>query len=285
MEVSVAKSFALLYLGDNVRFSTEFSRAREDVLVSDWTTAKSAIECLQRSTEIPKGEWVNGGPRVDAILIDQSIPENEVQEFRDYLNKTFDPGGVIPLIFLGKDMTKDEKIQALNHGYDDVFIHPVSFDQVTERIDFLKSLKSNLRKQQIFANYKEDFKPYKIGFFKRTFDILLASTVLLCAAPFLLLVILAIRLESRGKVYYISKRVGTGYKIFNFLKLRSMYPDADQRLKEFQHLNQYAHETTTDEVIADVIDSFSEDSGATKLVSDDDLIDEHLHNKKKKTNQ
>ena len=29
-------------------------------------------------------------------------------------------------------------------------------------------------------------------------------------------------------------------KLLNFYKLRSMFPDADQRLKEFLHLNQYA---------------------------------------------
>ena len=39
---------------------------------------------------------------------------------------------------------------------------------------------------------------------------------------------------------YSSKRVGTGYKIFNFLKFRSMYPDADQRMEELMKTNQYA---------------------------------------------
>ena len=108
--------------------------------------------------------------------------------------------------------------------------------------NFLKQLEVQSGRSKDFWTANADVKEYKIGFFKRSFDILVASTVLLLASPFLLLVILAIRLESKGKVYYISKRVGTGYKIFNFLKLRSMYPDADKRLKEFQHLNQYDHD-------------------------------------------
>ncbi len=46
-------------------------------------------------------------------------------------------------------------------------------------------------------------------------------------------------IESKGKVIYKSQRVGSNYRIFNFLKFRSMYTDADKRLKELNALNQY----------------------------------------------
>ncbi|MEM6265816.1 MAG: sugar transferase, partial [Bacteroidota bacterium] len=146
---------------------------------------------------------------------------------------------------------------------------------------FLKELKVNLKKEKI-ATSKEDIKEYRIGFWKRSFDILVAGTVLLLASPFLLLVILAIRLESKGKVYYISKRVGTGYKIFDFYKLRSMYPDADKRLKEFQHLNQYVHDDEDDneQVLSDPI-SENNISG-TMLIGDDTEVAEVQHNLKKR---
>jgi lipopolysaccharide/colanic/teichoic acid biosynthesis glycosyltransferase len=51
-------------------------------------------------------------------------------------------------------------------------------------------------------------------------------------------------MESKGKVYYISKRVGTGYRVFDFYKFRSMYTGADARLKDFKHLNQYETQKT-----------------------------------------
>ncbi len=38
--------------------------------------------------------------------------------------------------------------------------------------------------------------------------------------------------------------MGTGYQIFDFYKLRSMYSDADKRLKEYLHLNQYTDESS-----------------------------------------
>ncbi|MCK9451185.1 MAG: sugar transferase [Bacteroidales bacterium] len=58
-------------------------------------------------------------------------------------------------------------------------------------------------------------------------------------SPILILVAAAIWLESKGKVFYTSKRVGTGYKIFDFYKLRSMRIGADAALKDLKHLNQY----------------------------------------------
>jgi lipopolysaccharide/colanic/teichoic acid biosynthesis glycosyltransferase len=40
-------------------------------------------------------------------------------------------------------------------------------------------------------------------------------------------------------VFYISKRAGKGYHIFNFFKFRTMVVDADKNVQELSHLNQY----------------------------------------------
>jgi lipopolysaccharide/colanic/teichoic acid biosynthesis glycosyltransferase len=79
----------------------------------------------------------------------------------------------------------------------------------------------------------------KIGFGKRTFDILFASLALLLLSPVLLIVYVLIRLESKGPAFYYSPRVGAGYRVFKFYKFRSMYSDADKTLKDLAHLNQY----------------------------------------------
>jgi lipopolysaccharide/colanic/teichoic acid biosynthesis glycosyltransferase len=51
---------------------------------------------------------------------------------------------------------------------------------------------------------------------------------------------LAIRLESKGKVYYTAKRVGR--KTFDFYKLRSMKEGSDKLLKELAaKKNQYSN--------------------------------------------
>ena len=74
---------------------------------------------------------------------------------------------------------------------------------------------------------------------KRAFDLLVSFTALLFLAPLFLLIAAAIRMESPGPVFYISKRAGKGYRIFNFYKFRTMFHGADKCRNEYAHLNQY----------------------------------------------
>ncbi|MDT0605794.1 sugar transferase [Croceitalea rosinachiae] len=278
MEVLTQKKTQILYIGNNKRLAEEFHRDSDLVEVYTAETISQALKWLHNQGEFSKGKWHGIAEGMDAFLCEQNIDPRDLVEFKAYVENTFDPAQKVPFLLLGSEMNKKEKKSAIENGFDDFFVHPVNFDQLLERVNFLKELKSNLRKQQIQTK-SEQVKKYKAGFWKRSFDILLAGSVLLVAAPFLLLVILAIRLESKGKVYYISKRVGTGYRIFNFLKLRSMYPDADKRLKEFEHLNQYVHSEESKE---EVVESSSAESTGTVLISDDSEVDEVLHNQKRK---
>ena len=146
---------------------------------------------------------------------------------------------------------------------------------MVNRVLFLKEL-SNQKSAKITASSAAV--TYRPRFFKRLFDIVLASLILLFISPLLLMTVIAIRLESKGKVYYISKRVGSGYKIFNFYKLRSMYPDADQRLKEFLHLNQYAENEAETENFSTSKNTQSFTQDEVMLFGDDEQISERVYN-------
>lgn len=93
---------------------------------------------------------------------------------------------------------------------------------------------------------------------KRALDIALAGTALLILSPILLAVAAAIRLESPGPVLYASKRVGSRYRVFKVYKFRSMYQDADQRLKDLMHLNQYTAQEEGDQVVPRSLDTCAE---------------------------
>ena len=279
MEVITQQQTSILYIGANQRFAEEFHRLAENVSVSVAENVVSALKWLHNNTDFENNKWVNVHKVADAILCENLNSEEDLKLLKSYIEKTFDPSKKIPFVLLGTQGSREDKLMALENGFDDFFNHPISFDTILERIGFLKELKSNLRKQEIATSITQTQK-YKIGFWKRSFDILLSGGVLLLASPFLLLVILAIRLESKGKVYYISKRVGTGYRIFNFLKLRSMYPDADKRLKEFEHLNQYVHDDeASQESDTNTQQPFEK---GTVLIGDDTEVDENFHNQKKK---
>ena len=83
---------------------------------------------------------------------------------------------------------------------------------------------------------------FKIPVWKRLFDIFFSALGIIILSPIFILTAIAIRLESKGPVIFKSKRVGTNYTIFDFLKFRSMYVDAESRLKEIakEEGNQYA---------------------------------------------
>jgi exopolysaccharide biosynthesis polyprenyl glycosylphosphotransferase len=75
-------------------------------------------------------------------------------------------------------------------------------------------------------------------FQKRLFDFCFALAALIGTSPLLLLVAIAIKLNSRGPVFYSAERIGLNGKPFNMLKFRSMVADADQLLPDLSELNE-----------------------------------------------
>lgn len=67
---------------------------------------------------------------------------------------------------------------------------------------------------------------------KRMFDIAFSFTALLALMPLFFLIALAIRFTSKGKSVYSHERVGRGGKPFRCYKFRTMFADADARLKD-----------------------------------------------------
>ncbi|MFI1773810.1 sugar transferase [Thalassobellus citreus] len=64
---------------------------------------------------------------------------------------------------------------------------------------------------------------------KRSFDIVFSIITLLLLFPFLLLIALLIKLDSKGPVLFIQGRVGKHNKDFNILKFRTMYMQSQNK--------------------------------------------------------
>jgi exopolysaccharide biosynthesis polyprenyl glycosylphosphotransferase len=73
---------------------------------------------------------------------------------------------------------------------------------------------------------------------KRVFDLVLASTILFLTAPILMGAMIAIKVESRGPIFFKQIRVGRLGETFRLVKLRTMVPDAEERKAELAHLNE-----------------------------------------------
>jgi exopolysaccharide biosynthesis polyprenyl glycosylphosphotransferase len=73
---------------------------------------------------------------------------------------------------------------------------------------------------------------------KRTFDLVVTSTGALLLSPVFLLIALAVKLTSRGPVFFKQERVGYHGRPFKILKFRTMVADAEERLEDLMHMNE-----------------------------------------------
>jgi sugar transferase (PEP-CTERM system associated) len=65
------------------------------------------------------------------------------------------------------------------------------------------------------------------SFAKRLFDLLASAILILVSAPVILITAIAIKMESRGPVFYRQVRIGLYQQPFEMIKLRSMRQDAE----------------------------------------------------------
>jgi len=73
---------------------------------------------------------------------------------------------------------------------------------------------------------------------KRTLDFVLAGLALLVLAPVMLIIAVAIRMDSKGPILYRAQRVGRKGRTFVCFKFRTMVMDADKMQEELEHMNE-----------------------------------------------
>ena len=73
---------------------------------------------------------------------------------------------------------------------------------------------------------------------KRMMDLAVSIICLLISAPLFALAAIAIKLDSRGPVFFVQERVGFSKRRFRMIKFRTMTSDAEERMKDIEHLNE-----------------------------------------------
>jgi lipopolysaccharide/colanic/teichoic acid biosynthesis glycosyltransferase len=149
----------------------------------------------------------------------------------------------IPFIIDGEMMSAEDHQLCVRNNLADDILSLGTCDEVTlgRKIRFFQKIKlkaPELEKQEQVADSGQT-QPSLYNFLKRGFDMMVALAALILLAPLFLLIAVIVRLESKGPVFYISKRAGKGYRIFNFYKFRTMFNGAENHMEELAHLNQY----------------------------------------------
>lgn len=86
------------------------------------------------------------------------------------------------------------------------------------------------RRENMREVYANKSKAYKIT--KRVFDCVLSTVALVVLSPIFLVTALCIKLEDGGPVFFVQPRAGKDLKHFKMYKFRSMYVNADAKLKD-----------------------------------------------------
>jgi exopolysaccharide biosynthesis polyprenyl glycosylphosphotransferase len=73
---------------------------------------------------------------------------------------------------------------------------------------------------------------------KRSFDLVISVVLIVVALPLWVVIALAIKLDSRGPVFYIDRRVGVGERDFGMLKFRTMIANAAVQQPRLERANE-----------------------------------------------
>lgn len=229
--MSENKKYSLLYIGRDNNFIQFLNENSDKFTFYLKENPLFANEFLNNNKDIA----------IDVIICETNLPGNNGIEVYKMLSKKLFYKNTPFILVNDKEFTPDTIKYALENGISDYFVKPINANDFLIRIEYLILFKKthHIKKQSKKIKYKKT--KYKIPTTKRIFDIVFSGLALLILSPILLLTALIIWIDSgfKGNVFYKSKRVGTGYKIFNFYKFRSMKIGADKELKDLKTLNQY----------------------------------------------
>lgn len=271
----------VIYIGKNEQLTAYFSRELEKVLSKAPFFFENHVQAVQWLTLHPEEKFT-------IIFFERDELDTDIETVQ-YLQRNFP---YLYILLVTGELNPDERLQYIRSGVIDTCPLTAQSEALRKFFDFIGKYQPDLkRNRKSGRDEKILVTSYKIPVTKRIFDIAVSLFALIILLPLLIIISAAIWMENKGPVLYKSKRVGSNYHIFDFWKFRSMFIDADKRLKEMEKLNQYATESSEAEQpehIFEMTDSdFSGQLDQTFLVDDDVIIPEKEYiskNRKKKGN-
>lgn len=241
VERSVNSKKCLLYIGNEMLFE-RYNKAElgYDVIFAEDIYAA-------------RNELLNGRFKKqvlpEAIICDLEMEEHLIRHFAGFVAAT-ERLNCIPFIVIGKekhfvDNGNFESILAI----DDIVCYETNATDLHHKIKLLSKYKCYAKKQQSSALVITEKNSFALqSKLSRLVDIVATSIFLTLFSPLFLIIAIAIKIDSRGPVFYISPRAGKGYRIFKFIKFRTMVVDADKKIDQIKELNQYKSEDKTGSV-------------------------------------
>lgn len=241
----------LLYIGKKKEFLSKFGKIEGVQMIY----AKNYKDAVTICISLKARENI-------IVLHEQGNINEDIANIKFFRKKFYQ----IYIILITEGLEKNNSESYLSSGINDTINPSINTAQLKQKIELIRK-----RQEQLYTREKKkkEVKRFILPLWKRFFDIIFASVAIFILSPVFLVVAIAIRLESKGPVIYKSKRVGTNYNIFDFLKFRSMYADADKKLKDLSDQNQYLSDSTPT-----APKEFSMEDLGNLMISDDGVIND-----------
>ena len=172
--------------------------------------------------ELPGSRLSSSPPTRDVVGTLDSLFQNTRKQFVDEIFFTTP---------CERSVVQDTLVQARIHGVD-LRIVPEMYDGLTwnNPVEFIGQFPT-------IPLHHSDV-PEVALFLKRVVDFAFSILVLILFSPLLLLIAIAIKLDSPGPVFYLSERIGKKGRVFRCIKFRTMVHDADRQRAGMMHMNE-----------------------------------------------
>ncbi|RYY51214.1 MAG: sugar transferase [Chitinophagaceae bacterium] len=175
----------------------------------------------------------------DLIILD--VPHNHIElvAFKVWLlGQQFNE---IPIIYNQSFLSdRDTKLLFSQKLVDDVVNLEQHYSRLSAKIKFFKRVNHMAPSKKPAQKTNNLPTACRFCFIKRCLDIVIASVAIALSSPLFLIIPILIKLDSRGPIFYLSKRAGKGFQIFNFFKFRTMVVNAQDQMDALADLNQYS---------------------------------------------
>ncbi|MFA7298317.1 MAG: exopolysaccharide biosynthesis polyprenyl glycosylphosphotransferase [Candidatus Absconditabacterales bacterium] len=194
-------SFAALFLFDQVRNYLEAKRHREGdnkILI----VGSNAIESYNAIEKIK-----NGFSFKTEFAAHNEIKDIDIAEYFIVVAVGSFEKEILQSIFERVRFSDNTRFYHISEGFflEDVVYSPENIDNI------------------IALEYKHSKLDGRSIVLKKITDLFVSFVMIIVTLPFMILIGIIIKIDSRGPVFYQSKRVGKYGKLFHFIKFRSMY--------------------------------------------------------------
>ena len=139
----------------------------------------------------------------------------------------------VPFIVEGTGLTQEELTRFKRYVFIDelLFLNEFTAPDLLRKVIFLQKMKQKRVLQPETCKVETSFRAYPDvrSVIKRGLDLLMASALLAVLGPLMLLIALAVKLDTGGPVLFATLRTGRGYRIFNLYKFNTIIQDAAKK--------------------------------------------------------